>query len=297
MTPACLVFDLFDTGGLADRIAQHARAERGTVVVRRFPDEESYVRYDCELAGRVVVLVCNLSRPDARLPALFFAAATARELGASRIVLAAPYLPYMRQDHRFRAGEAVTSRIFARFVCGHFDRLLTVDPHLHRYAALDELYSIPATRITAAPAIAQWIAAHVERPVLIGPDGESRQWVAAIAQPAGIPWTVARKTRRGDRDVTVEVPDLGAWRGRTPVLVDDIISSGHTMMEAVRCVRSAQFPAPLCIGVHAVFADDAYAALQASGAARIVTTDTLPHPSNAIAIGPLLAHALSEIDS
>src|SRR3546814_18817342 len=86
----------------------------------------------------------------------------------------------MRQDRRFQLGEAVSSKSFARLVSATFDRLVTVDPHLHRYPALSTLYTIPDITLHAAPALADWIAAHVEAPLLIGPDEESEKWVSAI---------------------------------------------------------------------------------------------------------------------
>jgi ribose-phosphate pyrophosphokinase len=130
---------------------------------------------------------------------------------------------------------------------------------------------------------------------VIGPDGESEQWAAEVARGAGAPWLVLEKTRRGDRDVTVSVPDAGRLGGRTPVLVDDIISTARTMIAAVaHLVRLGSTPPPVCVGVHAVFAGDAQAELQAAGAARIVTTNTIAHPTNAIDIVPAIAAALAQ---
>src|SRR3546814_748198 len=175
-----------------------------------------------------------------------FAADAARDLGVREVTLVAPYLSYMRQDRRFQLGEAVSSKSFARLVSATFDRLVTVDPHLHRYPALSTLYTIPDITLHAAPALADWIAAHVEAPLLIGPDEESEQWVSAIAARVGAPFTVLRKVRHGDRSVDVEVPDLGAWRGRQPVLADDIASSGRTLIEAARKVALQGFAKPVC---------------------------------------------------
>ena len=124
----------------------------------------------------------------------------------------------------------------------HFDWLVTVDPHLHRYASLDEIYTLESEVVQAAPALADWIAAHVEKPVLIGPDAESEQWVSAVAGLHNLPWRVMTKTRHGDREVTMELPDLSGLEDHTPVLVDDIISSGATVAEATRHLTEAAFP-------------------------------------------------------
>jgi len=286
-----VVLPLPGNEALAADLASRLSAEPGLLASRRFPDGESYLRLDTPVAGRRVVLVCTLDRPDERLLPLVFAAATARELGATAVGLVCPYLGYMRQDSRFRPGEAVTSAIFARVLDPWIDWMVTVDPHLHRRQSLSEIYSMPATVLHAAPAIAAWIRAEVPAPLLVGPDAESEQWVAAVARQAGAPYVVLEKVRRGDRAVEVSVPAVERWRDRTPVLVDDIVSTGRTMIETVGHLGRAGLAAPVCIGVHAVFAGNAWPDLQAAGAARIVTCNTIAHPSNVIDVAPMLAEA------
>ena len=268
----------------------------GQLQTRRFPDGETYLRLLSNVAGRCVNLVCTLADPDAGFLRLIFAADAARALGARQVNLIAPYLAYMRQDKRFNPGEAVASRSFARLVSSTFDRLITVDPHLHRYPALSALYDIPADTLHAAPLLADWIAAEVKTPLLIGPDEESEQWVSAIAARIGAPHTVLRKIRHGDNDVEIALPDLAPWRGRQPVLVDDIASSGHTLVEAARLVARQGLPRPVCAVVHGLFAGDAYQRLVAV-ADRIISCDSVPHESNAISLAPLIAAALRDADA
>lgn len=278
---------------MAAGLAETVGGKLGGLKVRQFPDGETYVRIEEPVAGRNVVLVCTLHRPDDKLLPLAFAAATARELRASAVGLVAPYLAYMRQDRRFQSGEGITSAYFARLVSDMVDWMVTVDPHLHRRSALGEIYTIPSSVVHAAPLLSTWIAEHVERPLVIGPDAESAQWAAAVASGAGAPSVVLEKIRRGDRDVEVRLPSLDQWHGYTPVLVDDIISTARTMIEATRKLRDSGFAAPVCIGVHGVFAADAYEDLLEAGARNVVTCDTIPHRSNRIRIGPLLAAELS----
>ena len=277
----------------ASQLAHHAGAALGRIESRRFPDGESHVRLADDPAGRVVDLVCTLANPDPGLAALLFAADCARELGAREVNLVAPYLAYMRQDKRFVPGEAVSSYSFARVLSATFDSLLTVDPHLHRHPSLAALYTIPTTTLHAAPLLADWIAANVSRPLIIGPDEESQQWAGAIADRIGAPSVVLRKTRHGDRDVTLQVPELGHWRDHTPVLVDDIAASGHTLLVAARQLIAQGLPAPECVVVHALLDDSAYATLQ-QVFARFTSTDAVPHPSNRIALAPLIADALRQ---
>lgn len=287
-----LVLALPADAGFAGRLAEAAGAEFGQLATHEFPDGETSVRLTTHCASRDVIIVCTLHRPNGLALPLLFLADTVRRTGASRVGLVAPYLAYMRQDAEFHSGEAVTARCFASFVSGTFDWLVTIDPHLHRIHRLSDVYTIPAVALHASSDMGAWIAAHVEAPVVIGPDEESAQWARDIATAARAPWLVADKVRRGDASVEVTVPGLEEFRGFTPVLVDDIISTGRTMIAAAAHLTERRSRQPVCVGVHGIFADGAYDDLLAAGAARIVTTNTIPHPSNAIDVVPLLAGAL-----
>jgi ribose-phosphate pyrophosphokinase len=278
-----------------DRLAKSLASDFGDVgnlETRRFPDGETYLRY-ATIPGGNVALVATLSHPDDKILPLVFAAATARELGARQVGLVAPYLAYMRQDRRFKPGEAVTSRHFAKLISSYFDWLVTVDPHLHRYSSLGEIYAIPNRVVHAAPLISEWIRRNISAPLIVGPDSESEQWVAAVAKAAGAPYAVLDKDRRGDRDVEVSIRDNVQLDGRTPIFVDDIISSGRTMLAAVKLVASAGAK-PICIALHGLFADDSATLLMQAGA-RVVTSNTVPHATNDINVEPLLSAAVREL--
>lgn len=275
--------------GLANRLAKQLEGDFGHVETRQFPDGESYVRIDSDVRDRDVVIVGALDRPDAKFLPLTFLAATARDLGAQKVGLISPYLPYMRQDTQFRPGEGVTSAYFAKLLSLNIDWLVTIDPHLHRRSALSEIYPIPSVVGHAGPLIADWIRAHVPTALVVGPDNESEQWVAAVAAQAQAPYLVLEKTRLGDRDVRVSAPDIERWRAHTPVLVDDIVSTARTMIEVATQFRVAGFPELVAVGIHALFAGNAFDDLVRAGVRRIVTCNTVAHPSNAIDITTVLA--------
>jgi ribose-phosphate pyrophosphokinase len=269
--------------------------EVGQMEMRHFPDGESYIRLLSPVRGRDVIFVCTLDRPDEKMISLYLAISIARELGARRVGLVAPYLAYMRQDARFQEGEGVTSVHFARFISDFCDWLVTVDPHLHRHHKLNEIYSIPTKVVRAAPGIADWIAEHVDRPIIVGPDAESEQWAAKVAKAVGCRYTVLNKVRKGDRDVTVSALDSSNWQDGTPVLVDDITSTGQTMIAAVAGLKEAGLPPPVCIAVHPIFAGTAYADLQAAGVERIVSCNTIAHASNQIDLSDAVGIAAVEL--
>ncbi len=277
-----VVYALPGNEPLAVCLATCPGATLGELTVRRFPDGEWYLRVDTPPQAGAVVLVCSLDQPNDKLIALYLLAKSLREMGARRVVLVAPYLGYLRQDRSFALGEVVSARHIAQLLSGFIDGLVTVDPHLHRIHALGDVYSVPSIAVSAAAAISAWVRTNIAAPLIIGPDAESAQWVSRVADGAHCPHVVLEKVRHGDRDVAVQVPDLAGWQGRTPILVDDIVSTGGTLMSAAKQLISNNMPAPVCIGVHGLFVADAYAALLSSGVSSIVTTNTVDHCSNGI---------------
>lgn len=260
------------------------------VSLHRFPDGESLVRVT-ETAP-TALLYRALDNPNAKLVELLLAAAALRDRGALRVILIAPYLAYMRQDMAFRPGEAVSQRVIGRLLAGTFDGVLTIDPHLHRvYSLGDVIPDVPAIAITAAPLLAAAID-HDAAPVLVGPDGESRQWVGAVARLAGLPLIVGRKQRRGDRDVTVTFENAAQIAGRPVVLVDDLVSSGRTLIEAAAGLHAAGAARVDALAVHSLASAADIAAMHAAGIASIRATDSVAGPLARLPVAPILAQAI-----
>jgi ribose-phosphate pyrophosphokinase len=290
-----LIVALPGNEGLAQPLACAVAGELAPMDIRQFPDGETYLRYQsASLADRPVVILCTLDHPDEKVLPLIFAASTARDLGAGSVGVVCPYLGYMRQDQRFEPGEAITSVHFARLLSGTFDWLITVDPHLHRRNSLSEIYSMPAVALQAAPLIANWIREQVERPLLLGPDSESEQWVANVARSAGAPYVILNKIRHGDLTVEVSIPEIERWHAHTPVLVDDIVSTARTMIETLRHLARIRSKPAVCIAVHGIFAGRAYQELREAGASRVVTANTVPHETNSLDVTNLLAGAIRD---
>lgn len=277
----------------AQRLAERAGLAYADIEIHAFPDGESLLRLPPHLPSQVI-LCCSLDDANRKLVELELAAATAVRLGAERLTLVAPYLCYMRQDTAFHPGEAVSQRIIGELLARRFDTLITVDPHLHRTGRLDDAVPVRhAVTLTAAPLMAAWLARRGDQPVLLGPDEESAQWVGAIAEPGGLAYGVARKQRLGDREVRVQLPDL-AVAGRHVVLVDDVVSTGHTLAEAAQQLVARGAASVSALITHALFVGDSLARLRAAGIGDICSTDSVPHPSNRLHLDGLLAAALIE---
>ena len=291
---SALIFSLFGFDHFVNEFAKELGLEKGQLTQRQFPDGESYLRYETPVKENKIIFVDTLDHPNEKILPLIFAAETAKELGATEVGLVAPYLAYMRQDTRFHSGEAITSAYFAKLISQTFDWMITVDPHLHRRHALSEIYTIPTQVVPAAPVISSWIHKHIEQPILIGPDGESKQWVSQIAEAINIPFSVLEKERLGDHHVRVSIPALKNFPNHIPVLVDDIISTGQTMIETIRHLKSLETKQPVCIAVHPIFAGITTQTLIEAGAQQVVSCNTIPHGSNQLDLSQSLMHALKD---
>jgi ribose-phosphate pyrophosphokinase len=290
-----IVFSFPGDEGVARELVAALGAEQGNLDWHRFPDRESLMTLQADCNQRDVILVCTLTDPDSKALPLHFCVATARDMGARKVGLVAPYLGYMRQDRQFAQGQASSARDFARFISSDFDWIVTVDPHLHRLKDLGEVYSIPAVATSGMPAISDWIRQSVQNPVIIGPDRESAQWAQRVAQSLDVPWTALDKIRSGDRSIKVSAPDPEIIRNRNPVIIDDIVSSGHTLAGVLAGLGAMGAPDVTCVIVHALFAEGAESILRAAGARRVVSTNTVAHATNAIDIAPSLVAAVKPL--
>lgn len=285
-----LAFD--DQQDLAQRLAGACGRAYAPIRRHRFPDGEIKLTLPAPLPPRAAILR-TLDMPNEKLIELLLAARTARELGAEHLTLVAPYLGYMRQDTAFSPGEAVSQKIVGTFLAGLFDCVITVDPHLHRTARLEQAIPVAeAVALSAAARIGSFLRERCPGALILGPDEESAQWAREAAVAGGFDWAVATKTRRGDRDVSVALP-VQDIRGRAIVLLDDVASTATTLVRAARAAHAAGATGVDAVVTHGLFVGDAMAALEAAGVARVWSTDTVAHSTNAISVLTLIAGALA----
>ncbi|MBV2134821.1 ribose-phosphate diphosphokinase [Pseudomonas sp. MAP12] len=295
---SALLLYFADEQAAAERLAAAAGLRAAAIERHRFPDDELRLRLPLAAGDSLpaeLVLYRSLDRPNEKLVELLLVAGEARRLGATRLLLVAPYLAYMRQDIAFHPGEVVSQQVVGRFLAELFDGVITVDPHLHRIARLDE--AIPhgdALSLSGAPLLAELIAGRLENPLLVGPDAESLQWIEAAAELHGFDYGVCSKIRHGDRQVDIALPEV-AVRGRAVVLLDDVASSGHTLARAAALLLAAGAASVDVAVTHALFAADALAVICAAGVRHVWSSDCIQHASNAVSVAPLLAAALAQL--
>ncbi|MCF8475916.1 MAG: ribose-phosphate pyrophosphokinase [Pseudolabrys sp.] len=278
-----------DAGRLAERLAVAVHE----IDVHRFPDGE--LRVTVAPAAPVTIIYASLDQPNDMLLTILFAADALRRGGAKRLVLVAPYLCYMRQDAAFHAGEAISQKVIGRLLAQTVDRVITVDAHLHRTKRIADVFpGIEADNLSAMPAIADYLNATGFDPatIVVGPDAESEPWVTALANRLSADYAVARKTRRGDRSVEMTFADPAMFAGRPVLLVDDIVSSGGTLLACGKILAAAGASTIDAIVTHALFPAELTPAFLAGGFRSVRSTCSVPHPTNAIELDAILGESL-----
>lgn len=294
--PSLAVHGFSESVPQAHLLAENLGAPYADIEVHRFPDGESLVRVDG--AAETVVVYRSLDVPNDKLIELMLAASALRDGGAKRLVLVTPYLCYMRQDMAFHPGEAVSQKVVCGFLDNLFDAVITVDPHLHRTSDLSSVFpTARAEALSAAPLLAARLQERdiARDTILVGPDGESRQWVEAVAAPLSLDVLVGQKERAGDRKVAIEIPGIERAAGRAVILVDDVISTGMTLAGAARLLLEAGATGAEVMTVHMLDDPTVPPMLRDAGIARIESSDSVPHDSNAVRLAPMLADSVRRV--
>jgi ribose-phosphate pyrophosphokinase len=289
-----LILTFSDYLSQAQRLSVRLDMPLAEVAQHHFPDGESLIRLPPSLPEHVI-FCRSLNQPNDKLIELLLCATTARELGAKRVTLVAPYLSYMRQDIANRPGEAVSQRIVGKLLADLFDDVLTVDPHLHRISVLTQAIPIKnAISLTAADQIGLFLRQQFKHALLLGPDSESEQWVKAIADNIGFDYAIADKNRLGDKQVEMSLPDRD-FRNQAVVIIDDMASTGRTLAKASGLLQAAGCIDIYAVVTHALFCDDAYTHILDAGVKALWSTDSIDHPSSCIRLDALLADAIKAI--
>ncbi|MGQ9367172.1 ribose-phosphate diphosphokinase [Azospirillum sp. A39] len=276
----------------ARRLAEALELPCHVAEVHRFPDGESLVRLPQPVER--AILFRALDRPNDKLVELMLAASVLRRQGAAELCLVAPYLAYMRQDAVFRPGEPVSQSVVGAWLARDFDRIVCVEPHLHRTGQLADVFpGRAADALSAVPVIAAGLRAAAVPPdtVILGPDEEAAPLAAGVAGALGLDVAVGTKERRGDRDVTVVLPAGPPLEGRPVVVVDDVVSSGETVFSCAAAARARGAAAVRAAVVHALFGAEVGERFRVA-AIPVLSCDGVPHPTNALGLAPLLAETL-----
>ena len=206
-----------------------------------------------------------------------------------------PYLCYMRQDKAFHYGESISQAIIGHFLSELCDRLITVDAHLHRVSDLQQVVPVQqAVNLTAAKSVGEFIANKFQDAVLLGPDSESEQWVSAAAAPGSLDYLIASKKRFGDKKVAIEIPSYPLQKKHV-VIVDDMASTGETIMESVRLLHLRGVATVSCVVTHALFTDEVLKNMKHTGIEKVWSSNSITHSINAVDICSLLVEGYQQL--
>ncbi len=279
---------------IAQTVARSLKVPYSPMYISDFPDGDLYLKFNTPVKGKTIVIIHSFQpHSNESLLRIIFAAETAKDLGAKKVILVAPYLAYLRQDARFNPGEAISSKVMAKHLNTCIDKIITIDGHLHRYRTLGALFSIPGKDLTANPLIADYIQKNIKKdPVIVGPDWESFQWAQRIAHKIGVPVTVFEKKRHSSRKVSVKMIKPVVLKGKHVIIVDDIISTGHTVIQAAKLAYAQGAKDVSTIAVHGLFVENGLDKLKKAKLKHIVTTNCIEHQTNKIDVSSLIVSEL-----
>ncbi|MCX8169678.1 MAG: ribose-phosphate diphosphokinase, partial [Candidatus Methanomethyliaceae archaeon] len=251
---------------------------------------EQYIRISENLEGEDVVLIQSLWPNTDRLIIEYCLIVEAlRGMGCNSISVVIPYLPYMRQDKRFKPGEPISAKVISSLIESvGINRLITIDPHLHRFKELSEIFSIECINLSAVPIMTEYYMKNFKNDVIvIGPDRESEQFVKIASRFLNAPYFIFEKERLGDREVILKGEAI--VKDKVALIVDDIVSTGTTLANIVQFLLDNGASRVDALISHALLIGDALERLKKAGLSNLITTDTVPNPIMTVSVAPLIS--------
>lgn len=278
---------------LAARVATQLKCPLLKPELKHFPDGELYVRLDTKLEGKHVVIVQSASQPqNDNLIELFLMLDAAKDLGARHVTAAVPYLTSLWQDKRFKPGEATSAHTICKLIeHAGADDFLTVDMHND---GVIQNFSIPTYNLTAIPLLGQYLAKlKLQDPIILGIDKGLLERVRRVAVELKADYDYLEKRRVAPKKTAIQPKHLDVAK-RDVVLVDDIISTGSTIIEATRILRRQRAHKIYAACTHPVLAGDALQKILKVDVQAVIATDTIEHRTSVVSVAPLIAGAIHQ---
>jgi ribose-phosphate pyrophosphokinase len=284
---------------LAYMIAKRLNVQPAKVEIRKFPDGEKYIRIDSDVNGKDVFIVQSMHfKPDEYIIEALLLASAARDSGAKSVTLVAPYFAYARQDERFKPGEPISVATIAGLLnTSGINGLITVDVHRHRILDFSSVFKGKWIDVTVMPELAKYATAQGlvnGKTAIVGPDGEAIQWAKLAAESVNVKeYGALQKKRYGDEEVKVSGSlDL---KGKNVFIVDDIISTGTTIVEASKLITEGGGRLTGVACAHGLFVNDALFKLYSEGITEVISSDTVPNQTTRVSSAEALSKGILSI--
>jgi len=290
---------------LAEQVSKELGADLVPTSAYDFANGEIYVRYEESVRGcDAFVLQSHCAPINQWIMEQLLMVDALKRASAKRITVVAPFYGYARQDKKHRGREPISARLVADlFTTAGADRLMSVDLHT---AQIQGFFDGPVDHLWAMPLLGDYVRRRVEdvdQLTVVSPDAGRVRLADQYSDMLGAPLAIIHKRRDPDRPNQVKVHELvGDVRGRTCVLVDDMIDTGGTIVQAANALSENGASRIIVLATHAILSGPAVARLRDSPIAEVVVTDTLPLDEDRIfpqltvlPIAPLLARAIREV--
>lgn len=290
---------------LAKKIVKDLGLSLGRLEITTFADNENRARViDRVVDEKVVVIESTGISPNHYYMELFFILDSIRRSGAQFITLVVPYLGYQRQDHIFRDGEAVSLEVIIKILESlEVAKVISFDLHSIK---IPELFHVPVDHLSALPIFSEEIKkmfkSDYEDVVLVSPDMGGIRRVEELSRLLnGRADFISIDKDRDLNSGSVQSVKINGKVKNTAIIVDDVISTGQTLVSATKLLKKNGAKKVIVMATHGVFSDDAAENLQRSDIEKVVVTDTLDIPVERqfgklqiVSVSKLIAEALSK---
>ena len=305
MTQKPLVFSGNSNRGLAEEIAKKMETRVGAALVDRFRNEECRIEIKENVRGAEVFIVQSLCNSSAvgsvndSLVELLLMIDAMRRASAARITAVMPYYGYAKQDKKTKGREPISAKLVATMLqVAGADRIVTLDLHA---AQIQGFFEVPVDNLEAVPTLCNYLKRHGlqgDKIIVVSPDAGGVPRAEKFAKRLHTTLAVIVK-RRPEPDVSEVTHIVGDVNGKIAVVVDDMISTGGTLVKAAEGLLARGATDVVCLATHGIFAGDAIAQLEASPIEKVVVTNTIPRESvgkiEVLSIAQILADAIKRI--
>jgi len=284
---------MFVVGGSASQqltkeLAKSLKGRLAKVEIKRFPDDECYVRIDDDLDGEDVFLV-QTTWPDKNIIELFLLQDAIKEFDVSSLTTVVPYFGYARQDKQFKSGEPISARALAKLIQLNTDEFMTVD--VHAPSVIDWFEDVSAKNVPGYPAVGRFLKGKGIQLVL-SPDEGRADNAKRVADVVGCDADFLVKERLDGETIHITPKSLEV-KGKKVAIVDDIISTGSTIAKAAESLKEQGASRILAVCTHGVFAGEALTKLRAV-CDEICSTDTIENPTTCISVASEIARVAKD---